>query len=68
MVIAVVSADQGFPGIHCTVAALVGRLGMVWARGPGLTEAIGQLRCLDHAPIHVIKVESNVYSPLNQSL
>lgn len=37
-------------------AVLVGQLGMVWVRGPGLTEVVGWLGCLDPAPIYAVKV------------
>lgn len=68
MALAVVSADQKYPSIHCTMAALIGCLGMMWARSPGLTEAVGQLGCLDCGPIHIIKVKGNVNSGTHQLL
>lgn len=49
---AVVSADQGCPGVHYTGATLVGCLGLVWAVGLGLTEVVGLLVCPDSAPVH----------------
>ena len=44
---AIVSADQWCHGVYYPVAALVGWLGLVWARDPGLTEPVGQLRSLN---------------------
>lgn len=40
-----VSTNQGCPGVYNFVAAWVGQPGMVWAKGPGFTEAAGQLGC-----------------------
>lgn len=57
---AVVWAGQACPGMHCTVATLMGWLGLVWARDSGLTEVLGQLECLDHAPVCAVRVEGNV--------
>lgn len=55
---AVVNADQGTPGIYHHGATLVGWLGQVWTRHPGLTEVLDQQGCPDFVPIHTIKVES----------
>lgn len=38
---AVVSTDQGYPGVHYTGATWVGWLGWVWAIGLGLTKVVG---------------------------
>lgn len=53
---AVVSIDQGCCGVHHHGGALVGQLRLVWLGGPGLTEVVGWLGCLDPAPIYAVKV------------
>lgn len=53
---AVVSAVRGVP-VHCPATALVGCLGLVWARGSWFTDAVGGLGCIDLALIHAIMVE-----------
>lgn len=47
-------------GMHPTGATLMGWLGLVWARGSGLTEVLGHLECLDLAPVYAVRVEGNV--------
>lgn len=54
---AIVSADQWCHGVYYPVAALVGWLGLVWARGLELTEVVGQLGNLNPASLWAIKVE-----------
>lgn len=54
---AVVRTNQGCPGVYHFVTALVGQLGLVWAKGPGTTEAPSQLRCPDCALVCAFKVE-----------
>ena len=41
----------------CAGASLLGWLGLVWARGPVLTEAAGWLWCPAPAPFYAVKVE-----------
>lgn len=48
---AVVSINQGCPGVHCPVAALVGWQGLLWSRGPWITEVAGQLGHPDCIPV-----------------
>lgn len=50
------SANQGYPGVHCLVATLVGWLWLVWTRDPRVTEVAGQFGCLYCAPICAFKV------------
>lgn len=40
---AVVRADQRYPNVLCAGVVIMGWLGLVLARGPGLTEVIGWL-------------------------
>lgn len=44
MAVAVASTEQGCYSVHCIGAVLVGWLGMMWAREPVLTEAVGLSR------------------------
>lgn len=50
----VVGAYQECPSVWHIGATLVGWLGLMWTRGPGLTGALYQLGCLDPAPSHTI--------------
>lgn len=50
---AVVSADQGCPGVYHPVATWVGWLGLVLARAPRCTEVAGQLGHLYHILVPV---------------
>lgn len=54
---AVVITEQVQPDICCARATLVGWLGLLWARGLGLPEVVGQLGYLDPASILTVKVE-----------
>lgn len=53
----IVRAGQACPGMHRSGVALMGWLGLVWARDSGLTEVVGQIECLDLAPVCAVGVE-----------
>ena len=54
---ATVSADQVCPIMGCHGASLMGQLALVLVRDKRLTEAVGQLWCLDPIFVHTIKME-----------
>lgn len=53
----VVSTNWGSPRVHYSVANLVGWLGLVRARGPGLTEVVGHLWSLNPVLVCTFKGE-----------
>lgn len=70
---AVVSIDQWYPSVHWPGITLVGWPELIWIRDLVLTEAVGQLGCLDPVPIHAVKVKGEckpwfLPAPLIQSV